>query len=278
MPRNSDVAGAKNKNGAAATASLAKTPGVNGGEFRRIARTSARVASHAGRRFLGADARPPDRPHGQGGRHIQRDRRRQPAHGQAARARGPGRWPRRQDPSTRALRSFRRRLGRDGILRQLADRRPAVADDGGNARDRRRGAGRSASHCQSRRRRPATKRRIPAGRRDRQHDDQAAQRLHLRGDARRARGRHRRQARRPSPGRRRHRRVEGPYRERQLDGVESHRPSAQHRRGDDRGRQRRLVEEDYRRRPRRDFAAQGSHQHDGRSAALVRFRSDPRRP
>ena len=32
MPRNSDVAGAKNKNGAAATASLAKTPGVNGGE------------------------------------------------------------------------------------------------------------------------------------------------------------------------------------------------------------------------------------------------------
>ena len=53
----------------------------------------------------------------------------------------------------------------------------------------------------------------------RQHHDQAAQRVHLRSDARRARSRHRRQARRPGAGPRGHRRVEGPDRKRQLDGV-----------------------------------------------------------
>ena len=39
-----------------------------------------------------------------------------------------------------------------------------------------------------------------------------------RGDPRRARGRHRRQARRPGPGEGRRRRLEGPHRQRQLDG------------------------------------------------------------
>ena len=39
-----------------------------------------------------------------------------------------------------------------------------------------------------------------------------------RGDARGARGRHRRQARRPGAGARRRRRLEGPHRQRQLDG------------------------------------------------------------
>ena len=66
--------------------------------------------------------------------------------------------------------------------------------------------------------------------------------------ARRARGRHRRQARRPGAGARRRGRVEGPHRQRELDGGEPHRPGAQHRRGDDRGRQGRPVEEDHRRR------------------------------
>ena len=42
--------------------------------------------------------------------------------------------------------------------------------------------------------------RIPALGDDRQHHDQAARRVHLRGDARGARGRHRRQARRPGAG------------------------------------------------------------------------------
>ncbi len=185
--------------------------------------------------------------------------------------------PRGPHPSARALRTVRRRLGRDGGERQFADRRSVVADDRSDARHRRGGAGRPAANGGARRRRPAAQRRIPALRRDRQHHDQAAQRVHLRGDARRARGRHRRQARRPGASRRRDRRVERAHRERQLDGVEPDRAGPQHRRSDDRGGQRRLVEEDHGRRARRNPAAQGSHQYDGRSAAFVRLGSDPRR-
>ena len=209
-------------------------------------------------------------------RHLQRDRRREPAHGRAARARRPRRRQRGQDPPARAVRPAERRLGRDGELGQHADRRPAVADHRGHARDRRRGAGRPAADRAARRRRPPARGRVPALGHHRQHDDQAARRVHLRGDARGARGRHRRQARRPGPGARGERRLEGPHRERQLDGLQPHRPGAQHRRGDDRRRQRRPLEEDHGRRARRDPAAQGSHQHDGRSAALVRLRGDAR--
>ena len=90
----------------------------------------------------------------------------------------------------------------------------------GDPRDRRRGAGRPAADRAPRRRRPAAAGRVPALGEHRQHDDQAARRVHLRGDARRARGRHRRQARRPGPGARGDRRLEGADRERQLDGVE----------------------------------------------------------
>ena len=187
---------------------------------------------------------------------------------------GPGR----QDPPARALRPFRRRLGRDGILRQFADRRSALADDRSDPRYCRRGAGRLAAYRRARRRRPAFEGRVPPLGRDRQHDDQAAQRVHLGSDARRPRSRHRGQARRSGAGARSDRRLERPHRERQLDGLEPHRPGSQHRRGDDRGGQRRPVEKDHRRRARRDSAAQGSHQYDGRSAALVRFGSDPRRP
>jgi HAMP domain-containing protein len=88
--------------------------------------------------------------------------------------------------------------------------------------------------------------------------------------ARRARGRHRRQARRPgrSAGRRRH--VEGPDRPRQLDGVEPDLAGAQHRRGHDRGREGRPVAQDHGRRARRNPAAQGNHQHDGRPAQRLR--------
>ena len=98
-----------------------------------------------------------------------------------------------------------------------------------------------------------------------------------RSDARRPRGRHRRQARRPGAGARRRRHLEGPDRQRQLHGVEPHRAGAQHRRGGDRHRRRRPVEEDHRRRARRDPAAQGNAQHHGRAAALVRRRGDARR-
>ncbi len=38
-----------------------------------------------------------------------------------------------------------------------------------------------------------------------------------------------------------------------------------------------LSKKDHRQRQRRDFAAQGDHQHDGRSAQRLRWRSDPRR-
>ena len=54
-------------------------------------------------------------------------------------------------------------------------------------------------------------------------------------------------------------------------------PGAQHRRGDDRGRPGRSVEEDHGQRVRRDPAAEGDHQHDGRSAQRVRRRGDARR-
>ena len=110
----------------------------------------------------------------------------------------------------------------------------------------------------------------------RQHDDQAARRVHLGSDARRARGRHRRQARRPGPGAGSDRRLEGPDRKRELDGVEPDRPGAQSRRGDDRRGERRPVEEDHRRRARRNPPAQGSHQHDGGPAPIVRVGSDAR--
>ena len=61
-----------------------------------------------------------------------------------------------------------------------------------------------------------------------------------------------------------------------FDGRQPDRPGAQHRRGHDRRRQRRPVEEDHRRREGRDPRAQGHHQHDGRPAQRVRRRSDAR--
>ena len=51
-------------------------------------------------------------------------------------------------------------------------------------------------------------------------------------------------------GARRGRHLEGPDRQRQLHGLQPDRPGAQHRRGDDRRRQRRPVEEDHGRRAR----------------------------
>ena len=54
----------------------------------------------------------------------------------------------------------------------------------------------------------------------------------------------------------------------QLHGQQPHRPGAQHLRGDHRGGERRSVAQDHRRRARRDPAAEGGHQHHGRSAAL----------
>ena len=78
-------------------------------------------------------------------------------------------------------------------------------------------------------------RRDPSAEGNAEHDGGSAQPLRRRGDARGARGRHRRAARRPGAGAGCRRHVEGPDRQRQLDGVEPDGPGAQHRRGDDRG-------------------------------------------
>ena len=110
-----------------------------------------------------------------------------------------------------------------------------------------------------------------------QHHGGPAQRVCLRSDARGARGRHRRQARRPGAGAGRRRHLEGPDRQRQLHGVEPDRAGAQYRRSRDRHRRRRPVEEDHGRRARRNAAAQRHAQHHGRAVALVRRRSDARR-
>ena len=67
-----------------------------------------------------------------------------------------------------------------------------------------------------------------------QHDGGPAQRLRLGSDARGARSRHRRQARRPGAGARRRRHLEGPDRQREPDGRQPDRPGAQHRRSDHR--------------------------------------------
>ena len=66
--------------------------------------------------------------------------------------------------------------------------------------------------------------------------------------ARGARGGHRRQARRPGGRAGRGRHLEGPHRQRQLDGLEPDGPGPQHRRRDHRGRERRPLEENHGRR------------------------------
>ena len=76
-----------------------------------------------------------------------------------------------------------------------------------------------------------------------QHDGRSAQRLRLGGDARRARGGHRRQAWRPGAGARCGRHLEGPDRHGERDGRQPHRAGARHRQGGDRGRQRRSEAE-----------------------------------
>ena len=73
-----------------------------------------------------------------------------------------------------------------------------------------------------------------------QHDGGSAQRLRIGSDARGARSRHRRQARRPGAGEGRGRHVEGFDRSRQLHGQQPDQPGPQHRRSDDGRGERRL--------------------------------------
>ncbi len=121
-------------------------------------------------------------------------------------------------------------------------------------------------------------RRDPAAQGDHQHDGRPAQPLRRRGDPGGSRSRNRRPARRPGERHGRGRHLEGPYRKRQFDGFEPDRPGAQYRGSVDRHRQRRSLEEDHRPCQRRDLAAQGDHQYDGRSAERLRGRSDSKSP
>ena len=120
--------------------------------------------------------------------------------------------------------------------------------------------------------------RDPRAQEHHQHHGGPAERVRLRSHARGPRGRHRRPAGRPGrrQGRRRH--VEGPDGKRQLHGQQPHRPGAEHRRGHDRGREGRPLQEDHRRGPGRDPRAQEHHQHHGGSAERVRFRGHARGP
>ncbi len=111
-----------------------------------------------------------------------------------------------------------------------------------------------------------------------QHDGGSAPLVRLGSDARGARSRFGRRARRPGASRRRLRHVERSDRLGELHGVEPDDAGAKHRRRHDRGRQRRSFEEDHGRRQRRDPRAEEHRQHDGGSAELVRLGSDPRGP
>ena len=171
-----------------------------------------------------------------------------------------------------------RRVGVEGRFLEHAARRSGAADDGRRARHRRGGQGRPRAIHGAGGGRAAPQGRVPPLGEARQLDDRATLGFHLGGHPRGPRGRHRGQARRTGEGQGRLGRVEGTHRVRQPDGRQPHRAGPQHRRRDHRRRQRRPFQEDHRRRARRNLAAQGSHQHDGGPAAVVRLGSDPRGP
>src|SRR6185503_7112955 len=109
------------------------------------------------------------------------------------------------------------------------------------------------------------------------------------GDAGGARGGNGRLARRPGRGARRVGRVEGPHRQRELDGPEPYFSGAQHRRRDESGGRGRPLQEDHGGREGRDSRAQVDDQHDGGPALVLRrggdaggarggHRRTPRRP
>ena len=117
-----------------------------------------------------------------------------------ARARRQDHRPRGTDDRTGQAPRRRWRVGDEHRLAQLADRRSRPADDRGRARDRRRRRGRPVAEDGAQDRRPAGQGRVPADRHDRQHDGRPAVGVRRRGHARRARSRHRGQARRPGRG------------------------------------------------------------------------------
>ena len=115
-------------------------------------------------------------------------------------------------------------------------------------------------------------RRNPRAQEHDQHDGRPAERVRVGSDARRARGRHRRQARRPGAGAGRGRHVEGPDRHRERDGGEPDRAGARHRQGRDRGGRRRPQAEPVR---AVEGRGRGAGRHDQRHDQDAR---DLRRP
>ena len=145
-----------------------------------------------------------------------------------------------------------------GQVRNIAEVATAIANGDLSPQDHRRRA-----------------RRDPSVEGNAEHDGRSAQPLRRRGDPRGARGRHRRQARRPGAGARRRRHLEGPDRQRQLDGRQPDGAGAKHRRSHHRRRARRPVAQDHRRREGRNPGAEEHHQHDGRSAQRLRLAKSP---
>ena len=202
--------------------------------------------------------------HQHDGRPAQRVCRRSDARRARSRHRGPARRSGQRGRGRRHLEGPHRQ-------RQLDGQQPDVSGPQHRRRRHRDRARRPVAQDHGRR-----QGRDPRAEEHHQHDGGPAQRVRGGSDARRARGRHRRPAGRPGrrAGRRRH--LEGPHRQRQLHGQQPDGAGPQHRRGGHRHRQGRPVQADHRRCPRRDPAAQGHAQHDGRAAALVRRGSDAR--
>ncbi len=137
------------------------------------------------------------------------------------------------------------RLGQlDGVEPDLAGAQHRRRDQGGRGR-------RPVEEDHGRR-----QGRDPRAEEHHQHDGRPALVVRRRGDARRARGRHRRDARRPGRRAGRLGDLEGPHRLGELDGRQPDLAGAQHRRRHQGRRGGRPVEEDHRRRQGRDPRAE----------------------
>ena len=156
--------------------------------------------------------------------------------------------------------------------RELDGRQPDGAGAQHRRSDHRGGARRPVAQDHGRR-----SRRNSGAQEHHQHDGRPAQLLRLRSDPRGARGRHRRQARRPGPSARRRRHLEGSHRQRQLHGRRTSPPrSATSPKSPPplpTATCRKKITVDVQ---RRNPAAQENHQHHGGPAQRVRRRSDAR--
>ena len=155
----------------------------------RLFPTAPHGAPRVARRgFFAQAASRPDRHRRQARGHLQRHRRDQRAPVQGNGARVANGRQRRQAQTAHERERRVGWLGRRHHGRQHAHRRPRVAHDGGDARDRRGGEGRPRPGDGARGRRPGARRRVPEVRKACQQHDRAAVRVYLGGHACRARG------------------------------------------------------------------------------------------